>query len=368
VSAKQACAQLGVKPATLYTYVSRGLIRRVTGEDKRERLYLAEDVERVRARADARRGHRAVAVGALRFGDPVLDSSITEAGPDRFNYRGHDVVELVASGARFEAVAALLWQDDLHEGPWPWPKASLLTRQPADRPTLWRLAELLPRLALADEDRGRHAGAKDPDRARRMIRAFAASLGPRPGPRPRPETIAQTVQGRLGLDDRARPALDAALGLVADHELNVSTFAARVTASGGADLYACLGAALYAFSGPKHGAAPARIAALVDELGSPRRAKAALRERLDRGDAVPGFGHPLYPGGDPRAPPLVAWAERLAPARCTKLRTLLAAADTLRALGPHEMTVDGALLALAYALGLPPASATAIFCVGRAAG
>lgn len=367
LDAKQACARLGVKPATLYTYVSRGLIRRVTGESRRERLYVAEDVERVRARAEARRGHRAVAVGALRFGDPVLDSAITCAGPDRLLYRGRDVIEWVEAGAGYEEVAAWLWQADLPPGPWPWPKASLLSGRD-EGPLLWRLAALLPRLAAADPDRSRHAWAKDPARAQRVVRAFAASIGPARGPGARPDTIAETVADRLGLEARARPAIDAALGLVADHELNVSTFAARVAASGGADLYACLGAALYAFSGPRHGAAPARIAALVDELASPRRAKANLRARLDRGDPVPGFGHPLYPSGDPRTAPLVRWAERLAGPRNTKLRTLLTAREVMRDLGPHEMTVDGGLLALAYALGREPEAASAIFCVGRSAG
>lgn len=368
LDAKQACARLGVKPATLYTYVSRGLIRRVMGTSRRARLYLAEDVERMRARAEARRGHRAVAVGALRFGEPVLDTSITEAGPERLAYRGQDAVALVEGGARFERVAALLWQADLHACDWPVPQARLLRGQDREAPVLLRLTTLLPRLARADPDRARHAGAKDPARAQRLVRGFAASLGPRPGARPNAESVAQTIVQRLDLEPRARPAIDAALGLVADHELNISTFAARVTASGGADLYACVGAALYAFSGPRHGAAPARVAALVDELGTPRRARDALRARIDRGDPVPGFGHPLYPDGDPRAPPLLEWAQRLAPARCPKLRTLRVAIETMQSLGPHAPTVDVGLLALAYALDRPPEDASAIFCVGRSAG
>ncbi|MCA9556587.1 MAG: citrate synthase, partial [Myxococcales bacterium] len=121
LTTKEACQLLGVKPATLYTYVSRGLIRGVEGEDRRQRRYLAEDVSRVRARAEARRGHQAVAVGALRFGDPVLDTELCEAGPERLTYRGRDVVALVEAGSPFEAVAELLWDAPALGAPWPWP-------------------------------------------------------------------------------------------------------------------------------------------------------------------------------------------------------------------------------------------------------
>jgi citrate synthase len=367
LTAKQACAQLGVKPATLYTYVSRGLIRGVEGEAPRQRRYLAEDVARVRTRAEARRGHRAVAAGALRFGDPVLDTAICAAGPVHLAYRGRDVVALVEAGTPFEAVAALLWAAP-DPGPWTWPQASLLARQPPGVPELWRFARLVPKLAEADPARGQHGFGADPERARRLIRAFAASVGPTPGAAPRPRSIAETLASRLGVPARAIPALDAALVLVAEHELNVSTFAARVAASGGADLYAAVGAALYAFSGPRHGGMPSRVDGLVEELGRPARVKAALLARLERGETVPGFGHPMYPGGDPRTAPLVRWAERLATRRQEKLRTLLAMAEVMEGLGPHGMTVDGGLLALAYALGFPPASASGLFAVGRVAG
>lgn len=104
LDAPQACARLGIKPATLYTYVSRGWIRALRG-DGRRRVYLEEDVERLRVRAEARRGHRAVAVGALRFGEPVLDSSITRVGETGIAYRGHDVLSLVENRVSFEEVA-----------------------------------------------------------------------------------------------------------------------------------------------------------------------------------------------------------------------------------------------------------------------
>ncbi|MFP2912440.1 citrate/2-methylcitrate synthase, partial [Pyxidicoccus sp. 3LFB2] len=89
---------------------------------------------------------------------------------------------------------------------------------------------------------------------------------------------------------RAPELLNRALVLLADHELNVSTFTARVTASSGADLYACLSAALAALSGPKHGGACDRVEALLSEVGRPERAAEVVHERLRRGESVPGFG------------------------------------------------------------------------------
>ncbi len=369
MSSRQACVRLGVKPSTLYTYVSRGWIRSVVGEQRRERLYVADDVERVATKAESRRGHRAVAAAALRFGDPVLDTAITAAGPDRLLYRGHDAIELVASGASFESVARLLWATPVPDSPWPWPKVVLLSRQRRQGPVLWRLAALVPRLAADDRSAAEHRGGAEPERATRLIRAMAASVGPSPGASDRPTTIAQTIAARLGLKPSAAPAIDAALCLVADHELNVSTFSARVAASGGADLYACSGAALYAFSGPRHGGAPQAIARFVQEVGRPSRARAVVRARLDAGEMIPGFApHPVYPDGDPRTAPLVDWAVRLTTRARAPLRTLLAIQEVVHALGPHPMNVDAGLLALAYAVGLGAEEASSIFCVGRTAG
>ncbi len=359
----QACDRLGIKPATLYTYVSRGLIRSVPGFDRRQRQYVREDVERVAQRAEARRGHRAVAVGALGFGEPVLDTEITSTSP-RLTYRGHDVVQLAQDNQPFEQVAALLWQAEAKEA---WPTAPRGLWRARDRATdsVMAVSQLILRLSMEDTDRTQPTWQQDHERAQRILRAFACGIGPKPGPSPKGQTIAATVASRLGLGPESHPAVNAALILVADHELNISSFAARVAASGGADLYACIGAALYVFSGPRHGGAPARIDAVVQEAGSARQAPARIRARLARGDTVPGFGHPLYPKGDPRSPPLLAWAQRLATGRQPRLRILLKVAEVM---GPEQMTVDGGLLALAYSLDLQPQDASAIFCVGRTAG
>src|SRR4029453_1951897 len=121
VDAREAAQILGVKVATLYSYASRRWVRSFPSGRHREKSYLRDDLERLRHRADARLGHEAVAAGALRWGEPVLSSALTEIRPDGPWYRGHSVVEL-AQTARFEAVAELLWTGILPATVQPWPR------------------------------------------------------------------------------------------------------------------------------------------------------------------------------------------------------------------------------------------------------
>jgi len=361
LTADEACSRLGVKKSSLYSYVSRGLIRRLETRG-RTRLYLADDVERLARRSSARRGHAAVAVGALRFGDPVLDSAITEVLPRSPRYRGESVTELVKSGATFESVAELLWAADSTES-WPSPRA--LARVPyPDAPPVWRLVQAIPGLALADT--ARHVGTAkvEHDRARRLLRALAGALVGAPisvGSRIS-EGIAAAIATDLPHGDAAR-AVDAILVACADHELNVSTFATRVAASAGADLYAAVGAGLYSFTGPRHGAACDRIEALFSACEA-KSAKAVVDARLVLGEALPGFAHPLYPEGDPRTPPLLAVARSLAagPRLMDQLVSIVS-----RETGAQP-SVDLGVVAVTRVLGAEPGMSTALFALGRAAG
>jgi citrate synthase len=162
-------------------------------------------------------------------------------------------------------------------------------------------------------------------------------------------------------------AVNCVMVLLADHELNPSSFAARVAASAGADLYACTAAALATLSGPRHGGMPDRVLALLDAIGRPEHAARVVSERLRRGDGIEGFGHPLYPAGDPRAPVMLDVAKRLGRGD-RRLRTLDALIDTMRLVGADAPTVDVGLVALACALRLPAGGATALFAAGRMAG
>jgi citrate synthase len=182
------------------------------------------------------------------------------------------------------------------------------------------------------------------------------------------EGIAERCARALGADGQdAVRALELALIAVADHELNPSTFTARVVASAGSDLYACIAAALAAMSGSHHGGATLRVEALLDEALAARRPAEIVRERLARGAPLPGFGHPLYPAGDPRARVLLARAAELRSRspRYAAMRAIEAAAVDA---GVPPANVDFGMVALGEALGLRPGFALFNFSVGRLAG
>ncbi|MFN9814144.1 MAG: citrate synthase family protein [Deltaproteobacteria bacterium] len=392
VSSDEAAAMLDVKRETLYAYASRGLVRSVTGPRGRARLSARSDLERLRARHDARAGHAAVAASALRWGEPVLESAITEITARGPRTRGVVLADQAAGGVTFEDLAALVWgaADPPARGAAPPDRDAeralacahaVLSRQRGGR--------LLDRLVLANTalgvlDGGRFVSAREAELARawRLLRVLAASLalpdrrravrvlrGSRP--------LAVRVLEALGLPDddaTSRRAIDGILVALADHELNASTFATRVAASAGADLYACLSAGLATVSGPRHGGACDRVEQLVREAASPRGADGAVCARLARGEAIAGFGHPLYPTGDPRARPLLEIAARLvrgrarpAPSRAAA-RTLLAIVERVAARGGEPPSVDVGSVAITLALGAPPGTSTALFALGRTVG
>jgi citrate synthase len=348
LSAEQACEVLGVSRRTLYTYASRGLLRRAASG--RESRYLAEDVRRLATRSAARRGRAPLAAAALGWGEPVLDSAITDVSSQRLRYRGHELGTLLERRAGFEAVADLL----LDAGPSEWP-APLRMRVDTTLSPCARFVALLPGL-----ERGAEAGELAPRLViATLARAFAEGEG---------ERIAARLAAGLGLPRRARAAaaIDVALVCAADHELNASTFAARIAASAGASLVACVGAALWVFGGPQHGGSCERVEQLL--AAAPRRRLAAwVDDRLARGLGLPGFGHPLYPSGDPRGFALIDHARTLA-GSTPALGHALALADAVHDASGLHPTLDFALVALARALAAPPGTAMGLFALGRSAG
>ncbi len=311
--ASAAARLLGVRKETLYAYVSRGLsVSHGEARSKGSR-YATSEVERLRARSKARAGHAAVAAGALRWGEPAIDSAITAIGPNGPIYRGYAAVDPAARGTSFEKNAELLWTGVLPaESPrWESPR-----RRPSWQPAAARSGRSRsPRRRWARSSDSRRSGRRWPARrspmtlgptapltiawARKLLMALASQGRESDAP----------FAGRLaaGLGLRPTPAvhgaLDLMLVLVADHELNASSFAARVAASTGADLYSTLVAALATAAGPEHGAAADRVYALAEAIGDLRNAPRVALERLSRGEPVFGFDHPLYPGGDPQGTP-----------------------------------------------------------------
>ena len=373
LSSRQASARLGVKLATLYAYASRGLITSIPFDGQRARLYASDDVERLRTRHAARSGHGPVAAGALRFGEPVLETSISDVGPDGPRYRGQPAIELCRAGVSFERVAELLWTGTLPDAAGPtarlrcdarklWP---LLT----GRAALPKMALMLSALALSDSDRHACCDAAEFARARALFHWLARAPQARP-PRQEAEVrVAGTLLAALRVPPKKTilTDVDRALVLCAEHELNASAFAARVAASAGADLYACLGAAVHTLSGSAHGGMCDRVEALISTVGKPTRAARTVKEWLARGEQLPGFGHPLYEKGDPRGALLIELAAAHG-AHSELAETAFALLEAMKRGGHPAPTLDIGLVTLCHCLGLPAGSAACIFAVGRSAG
>lgn len=360
IDARGAARLLGVQVRTLYAYVSRGRLESLPGPGRAKR-YRRADIERLRR-------NREGVDAALSWGQPVLESAITEITAEGPVYRGHPAIGLAERGAAFEAVAELLWTGAQPAGRPPWAADAEPPTPPIppDADPLARLALLVPWMAVHDPGRFNRRPAAVIDRARRVIRRMAHALGPPERPTPGVATVAERLAVGWAGRPEAAAALDAALILWADHELNVSSFAARVAASAQADVYACVSAGLAALSGPRHGTHCERVGALVAEIGRPERAEAVVHARIRRGEALPGFGHPLYPAGDPRAVALLGVARTLGtPPRVEAALALIEVAARELEAAPN---IDLGLIALTEALGLPPREAPGLIAVGRTAG
>lgn len=360
-SAAEAAAYLGVAPASLYAYVSRGQLRSEPGPDGRTRRYRQADLDVLKQRKGrAPDGARQ----ALDWGMPVLDSTLTLIADGRLSYRGHDAADLAAAGS-VEAVAALLWDCPV-DAAFPGgeiPESGTLRHwrnELAGLPGPERMMAMLP-LAAAENLAG--LAGPSPVMAGRLLRQVAAwAAGTAPGDRPLAAVLAQ---GLRAPGQAAERMLAAALILTADHELNASSFAARVVASTGASLPAVLSAGLAALQGPRHGGMTWRVAALFDEIDQAGAPEPALAARLRRGEVIPGFSHPLYPDGDPRADYLLSRLNDLGPDRAAPILAAIAAGERVT---EARANVDTALVAVARTLGLGPEAPFLLFAVGRTIG
>jgi len=358
LSTEEVARRLGVKRETVYAYVSRGLLERHPASRPHHSEFDPDEVERLAARA--RRPDRSSAL------EVVVETELTLLEPEgRLSYRGRDAI-LLARFRSFEEVVALLWDG---APPTPWElddqRAAAIEALGAalgpEAPDADRIAAVVPTLAARDP----HRDDRTPDSVRRAgAEVFAAILtaltrgGGRgsasiasrlwvalaeEGAKPRPEQVA---------------ALNAALVLLADHELAASTFAARVAASAWAGPYRVILAGLGPLGGSLHGGAGLAVEALLDAVAAGADPGAALDAQIASG-AVPGFGHRVYRDRDPRADHLL---ERL---DLPAAQNLLAAATERELPAPN---VDFALAALVKAQGLRDGASPTIFTVARIAG
>jgi citrate synthase len=371
LTAGEAAAQLGVSLPTLYSYVSRGMVRSEAAEGgRRSRRYRAEDVRALRERKERRRDPEAVAEGALRWGAPVLESGITLVDGGRLFYRGRDV-EGLAAGCSIEEVAALIWAGDTRLAAEIFPGGAGATS-----PRVWKTLRTLGGLPPVEVFQALLpvASAEDPvgydlrpagvvGTGAKVLRLMAGVVGGA-GAGGAAEAL---WRGWCPGEPGGATLLDAALVLCADHELPVSTFAARCVASSGATPYAVVQAGLAALGGTRHGGQVELIEAFLDEVAAAGDARKVIAGRLRRGDGIPGFGHQLYPDGDPRGAALLRLtAESLPESPAVGLSR--AVVGEVRELTGGRPTVDLALATLARALGLPAGGAVALFAVGRTVG
>jgi len=349
LSREEALGRLKVRAQTLYAYVSRGRIGMRPDEvDPRRSLYRADDIAALATRRARGRRPSAIAESAIAWGEPAIATSISTIVHGDLVYRGQDAVAL-SDRATLEETAGVLWA---------LPAPVYFRSQPADGPRQsGRSAAFAQLAALAGEGRpslGRGPASLYGDAAR-AIGMLAGALGAAPGT----DAVHDRLARGWSVDATGARTIRRALVLLADHELNASTFAARVAASTGAPLAACLLAGLSALSGPRHGGAGEAVMQLADDAAR-YGADAAIRRWLDHDRPLPGFGHPLYPDGDPRA-------EALLPeiAGDSILSSLCDAALVATGLRPN---VDFALAALTRGLGLPPDAPFRLFALSRGVG
>jgi citrate synthase len=399
LTASEAAGQLGVKVGTLYAYVSRGWLKSYRRRVGRQALYRRSDIEALRGVVAPERGRRGrslphaaswVTIAQAKSAEPgapgviVAESAVSSIIAGRLAYRGYPIEEVVER-ASFEEVCLLLWNGErpsadevaalraeIAGARMPALVAAALDAVGDDAPPLLRLQAMMPGLAAWDR---RQAPRSRIDRAKLIVGHLPLAIvrhaiekpggGGTGGMAPR---LLRSVAGTPGADWEIA-ALDRILVACAEHELNASTFAARVVASTGADLFASVLAALCSLSGPIHGGACDRIEEMFAQIDAGAKIGACLdgfeRERR----LPPGFGHAIYPGGDPRAALLRKHAHSIAQHEGRHLlESALKIEESVWKRQRLRPNLDFYLTVSARMLGFPRAVPAALFAIGRAAG
>jgi citrate synthase len=430
IGAAEAAQRLGIKQATLYAYVSRGVLGRRREADGRASMFDADEVGELARKGRPRRA------GGGGMAELVIESALTEITSTTQRYRGYDATDL-ALRCSFEDVAMLLWTGSLPAGgtgpagvgtglagvgtgladgsgsDWQATAEALAAGRaaqgalPAGTLPLERLQVIVPALAATDQFR-LHLDLPAVVQAGKALVAgmagalpdasagLSGSVSPGPGSsdsfgssspdsgsagssgsgslRTRPGGPEMAVAARLAPKLCAGPippglvrVLNAALVLVADHELAASTLAARVAASMRADPYAVVATGLGAMGGALHGGAALGAELMLGSASSPADAPRVVGDLLRRGEKLPGFGHFVYKEGDPRANLLVRLVAELAP-DAPQLAIAQAVTDEARRRALPEPNIEFALAVLAGVAGMIRGSGEAIFATGRTAG
>jgi citrate synthase len=395
IGAAEAAQRLGIKQASLYSYVSRGVLTRRRADDGRGSLFHAGEVEGLARRGRPRRGPAA--------NELVIETQLTEITGNQLRYRGLDATVLAAEQS-FEQVAEWLWTGSAGTGwagepapgpPWQATEQAIAAGTgaqaglPAGTLPLERLQVIVPAMAATDPLRLHLEPSAVIAAARCLISGMvdclpaagaprpagdlpgpAAGPGRGPGGGPGRGTIAERLVPRLcagPLTPGLTAALRAALVLLADHELAASTLAARVAASVRADPYAVVATGLGALGGSLHGGASLGAEVMLGSARGPADAARVVGDLLRRGERIPGFGHFVYQSGDPRAVLLLRILRQAAPGS-ERLAVAEAVVAEMRRRALPAPNIEFALAALAGVAGMIPGAGEAIFAVARTAG
>ncbi len=364
--------RLGVKPATIYAYVSRGLLASHRDPVDRTSRFRASDVETLALRGRPREAsrHRSLEI--------EIETRITEIDGHAIRFRGHDAF-LLARAVTFEQVAELLWTGELPatSPSWPTHQIDIESFMHRGNDTVHDRQRLLAaHAALGSRDRRGLSSVTAT--GRELIATIVDSLPVRGDGRcPRlmlddGVAVRGSIAGRLWArlsPRRATPplmsALNAAMVLMADHEMAASTLAARVAASTRAGPHGVVAAGLGTISGPMHGGESRRCRRLLANAAH-TSARGAVSMSLELDGRVPGFGQVLYPKGDPRAVVLLQMLRDAGPHPALRAVDEVIAAATQRRLPPPN--VDLALAALGMIGDMPDDAGEAIFVSARIAG
>jgi len=311
----------------------------------------------------------------------------------RLIYQGYDIRDLAAQST-FEEVAYLLWYGRLPTAAQlrdlkdrlvqlrtiPPGVLEIIDRIPRDSSPMDVLRTAVSALAVF-EPAETQPGASSIGGAQRLTAVLPTILGyyhrrrsgleplaPHPGAGHAAYLLA-AVSDRPATELEVR-ALDVALILHADHELNASTFAARVTASTLSDLYSAVTSAIGTLKGPLHGGANERVMELLDEIDKPERSDEVIRARLARHERIMGFGHRVYKVEDPRATILRDWSRRVGEAHNDLhyyriLREVESVVHREKGLYPNVDLYSGSIYTL---LGVPKDLFTPLFAASRVVG
>ena len=361
LSAEEAATNLGISKPTLYAYVSRGLVRSRHGSDSRSRLYNRLDIDQLKARRRIRRRPQSEVQATLDWGFPLLDSALTLIADENLYYRGTNTLELARTRSFWE-VACWFWNGSWNSCFVPEGSAYPLSgrrKDPVPAFQSW-LIERSSRDPAGYQLQLPAAGSAGAAIARQFLAILTGKQNPQLS-----QAAAELQECWCKSRGGAQRIFDAALIATLDHELNVSSFTARVVTSAGSNIYEVVSAAMCAFSGSRHGRASIRAEYLLRHLLEEAEVRRTIHRLLQSGQEISGFGHSAYPGGDPRAKLIFRLLEEEYPTEFAKIRRIIGELE--RSLH-RSANIDAALAAIGIVLKLPPHAGFHLFGLGRLVG